>query len=404
MVKRNDNIAKLNAGYLFPEINRRKRALLQRVPDAKLISLGIGDTTEPIASPIVEALVAQSKQLGTKAGYRGYGPEQGIPELREKIASVLYDNTISSDDIFISDGSKCDIGRLQLLFGAKIKIAVQDPSYPVYVDTAVTLGQTGHYTGFSYEGITYMNCRPENQFFPELNTLPKTDLIYFCSPNNPTGAVASRDQLTELVQFAKENHSILIFDAAYRDYIQNPDLPKSIYEIEGAENVAIELGSFSKMAGFTGIRLSWSVVPETLKFEDGSSVKKDWSRITSTFFNGASILAQAGGLAALSPTGRIAILKQTEGYLQNAKAIQDTLSELGYKTYGGENAPYIWAHFPGRSSWDMFEELLEQSHIVTTPGAGFGPAGEQFLRFSAFGNRSQIDEALERLKQVLAPV
>jgi LL-diaminopimelate aminotransferase len=397
MVKRNPHFAKLQGGYLFPEINRHKQELLKRKPEADLISLGIGDTTEPIPPHILQGLVQGASQLGTPSGYSGYGPEQGQLILRKKIAEVLYHGKRSADEIFISDGSKCDIGRLQQLFGADCTIAVQDPSYPVYVDTAVAIGQTDHFHQGAYKGITYMPCLPENNFFPDLETLPRTDLIYFCSPNNPTGAVATKEQLTRLVAFAKKNRSILIFDAAYASYIREHKLPKSIYEIEGAEKVAIELNSFSKMAGFTGVRLAYSVVPHELQFEDGTPVRQDWLRLMTTFFNGASNIAQAGALAALDPEGLQEINAQTDYYLENARLIGSHFRAEGYQVYGGTNAPYVWIKFPGRKSWDVFQELLEECAIVSTPGSGFGPAGEGFLRFSAFGNRKRIEQAIDRL-------
>jgi LL-diaminopimelate aminotransferase len=403
MVKRNKHFAKLNAGYLFPEIQKRKKALLERYPHARMISLGIGDTTEPIPPHITEGLKISAEDLGTSEKYSGYGPEQGNPLLRQKIAKTLYQDTISPDEIFISDGSKSDIGRLQLLFGADASIAVQDPSYPVYVDTGVMMGQTEGYdpSCFQYRGISYMPCLPSNRFFPNLNEIPRTDLIYFCSPNNPTGAVATKEQLLELVNYARHNHSILIFDAAYTFYIRGSHLPRSIYEIEGAREVAIELGSFSKMAGFTGIRLGWSIVPDTLGFEGGFSIQKDWKRVVSTFFNGASNIAQMGGIAALDAKGLQEIRRVADFYMENAQILRSALEELGYLVYGGTEAPYLWVEFPGRKSWDVFEEILEKAHVVSTPGSGFGPAGEGFLRFSAYGHRRDIEEAVHRLRKIL---
>ncbi len=397
MVKRNCHISKLKGSYLFPEINRHKQALLKKHPEANLISLGIGDTTEPIPPSITAGLTEGASKLGTAIGYSGYGPEQGNAALRAKIAKTLYQNRVDPEEIFISDGSKCDIGRLQLLFGSSCTIAVQNPSYPVYVDTAVAMGQTGPFQGEGYEKIVYLNCRPENDFFPDLKNAPKTDLIYFCSPNNPTGAAATREQLAELISFTKKQGSILIFDAAYSAYIRSKSAPFSIYEIPGADEVAIELNSFSKMAGFTGVRLAWAVVPKALRYEEGHSVREDWLRIATTFFNGASNIAQSGGMAALEPQGLIEIRAQTDYYLQNAQLIGDLFRNLGQKVYGGSDAPYIWVHFPGRNSWEVFHELLERCHIVSTPGIGFGPGGEGFLRFSAFNSRNKILEAIERI-------
>lgn len=400
MVKRNPNLAKLNAGYLFPEVNRRKKFFLQENPKAQLISLGIGDTTEPLSPKIAQALQKAGEKLGTKEGYSGYGPEQGNPLLRHKLAEKIYQNRVQADEIFISDGAKCDIGRLQLLFGADCTMAVQDPSYPAYVDTGVIIGQTRHFNSSSgqYEGISYLKCNPENQFFPDLSHTPRTDIIYFCSPNNPTGAVATYDQLRDLVNFCLRHKSILIFDSAYSSYIQDPNLPKSIYEIPGAQDVAIEIGSFSKMAGFTGVRLGWSVIPESVVYEDGSSVRKDWNRLISTCFNGPSNVAEAGGIQVLEHLPEV---EQTISfYLENAKLIKDALGSLRIRTYGGTDAPYIWAHFPNQSSWETFEFLMKKAEIVTTPGSGFGPGGEGFVRFSAFGRRENILEACKRIKDL----
>lgn len=401
MVKRNENLAKLNAGYLFPEIYKRKLAFLKKNPDAKIISLGIGDTTEPLSKHITNELVRFSQNLGTVAGYSGYGAEQGLQTLRQKIADRFYHSHISSDEIFISDGAKCDIGRLQTLFGKDVTMSVQDPSYPAYVDTGVIIGQTGNYNSDlnQYEKISYLKCTPENDFFPDLANAVRTDLIYFCSPNNPTGAVATKDQLKELVAFAKKNRSIIIFDAAYALYIRDQNLPKSIYEIEGAKDVAIEIGSFSKIAGFTGVRTGWTVIPKELKYDDGHLVKNDWNRLISTFFNGASNIAMHGAFGALSDEGMDEMRHMMDYYLENARLVRETLQELHITIYGNET-PYTWAEFPGQNSWDVFEYLLEKAHILTTPGIGFGPAGNGFIRFSAYGHRENILEACYRLKEL----
>lgn len=406
MVQRNNHIAKLISGYLFPEINKRKMAFLQRNPQAKILSLGIGDTTEHLQSFIVNGLKEGATALGTIHGYTGYGLEQGQLKFRELVSKQLYNSKINPDDIFISDGSKCDIGRLQTLFGSQATVAIQDPSYPAYVDTSVILGQTANYNHEKkhYNGITYMTCLPESDFFPDLDLLPRTDLIYFCSPNNPTGAVATKEQLSKLVRFAQKNKSIIIFDAAYAHFIKDSRLPKSIYQIEGAENVAIELGSFSKMAGFTGIRLGWSIVPKTLRFDCGHPIHADWNRINSTFFNGASNIAQAGGIAALQPEGLEEMSRMANYYMENASILLKAFQDLGYTTYGGVHAPYLWVRFPQLTSWEAFEKILEEAHIITTPGSGFGPAGEGFVRFSAFGRRENILEASDRIYKRLQSV
>ncbi len=403
MVKRNKNLAKLQAGYLFPEINRRKNALLEKSPDAKVISLGIGNTTEPLTPHITEGLKKACEGMGTVGGYSGYGDEQGMTELRAKIAEKMYNGIVDADEVFTSDGAKCDCGRLQLLFGSEVSIAVQDPAYPVYVDGSVIAGATGEYNKDKelFDNIEYMSCTPENDFFPDLDILPRTDLIYFCSPNNPTGAVATKEQLKKLVDFAKKNKSIILFDAAYSEFVKDDSLPKSIFEIDGAREVAIEINSFSKPIGFTGVRLGWTLVPKELKFEDGSLVRDDWNRIMTTVFNGASNIVQLGGLAALDDEGLKEMREVIDFYMENARLIKEGLDSVGVKSYWTGNSPYIWAYFPGRKSWDVFSEILEKAHVVTTPGSGFGPAGEGFVRFSAFGHRDDVIEAVKRVKEKL---
>lgn len=399
LVKRNPHVSKLSCGYLFPEIVRRKQDFLKRKPQADLISLGIGDTTEPLPSFIADHMGKVAQGLGTTHGYTGYGPEEGILSLRERISLELYKNKFQPEEIFISDGTNSDIGRLQTLFGSNVRIAVQDPTYPVYIDTSVVLGQSKEFNSSKrqYHGISYLPCRPDNEFFPDLSQAPACDLIYFCSPNNPTGAAATRSQLEDLVRYAQKHRSIIIYDTAYTAYIQDPLIPRTIYEIPGAREVAIELGSFSKMAGFTGVRLAWSVVPKELRFEEGHSVNQDWNRVHTTFFNGASNIAQAGGMAVLEPAGKEAMEKMIRFYMENAKILHSACKKAGYEVHGGVDAPYLWVHFPKRHSWDVFEWLLERAHLVSAPGSGFGPAGEGFIRFSAFGSRSRIEEAAQRL-------
>ncbi|KAL6990436.1 LL-diaminopimelate aminotransferase, chloroplastic, partial [Sarracenia purpurea var. burkii] len=337
--------------------------------------------------------------------------------LRATIASTFYgDLGIEEDDIFVSDGAKSDISRLQVLFGSGVSMAVQDPSYPVvvqfemssikgkvdlaYVDSSVIMGQTALYQkDVGYGNIEYMKCTPENGFFPDLSTVYRTDVIFFCSPNNPTGSAATRDQLTRLVQFAKDNGSIIVYDSAYAMYMSDNN-PRSIFEIPGAKEVAIETSSFSKYAGFTGVRLGWTVIPKELLFSDGFPVAKDFNRIVCTCFNGASNIAQAGGLACLSPEGLEAMQEVIGFYKENTNIIVETFNSLGFNVYGGTNAPYVWVHFPGQSSWDVFGEILEKTHVVTTPGSGFGPGGEGFIRVSAFGHRANVLEACRRFKEL----
>ncbi|KAF3601775.1 hypothetical protein F2Q69_00032920 [Brassica cretica] len=366
-VSRNSNMSKLQAGYLFPEIARRRSAHLLKYPDAQIISLGIGDTTEPIPEVITSAMANKAHELSTVEGYSGYGAEQGA----------------------------------KVMFGSNVTVAVQDPSYPAYVDSSVIMGQTGQFNTDvqKYGNIEYMRCTPENGFFPDLSTVSRTDIIFFCSPNNPTGAAATREQLTQLVGFAKKNGSIIVYDSAYAVYMSE-DNPRSIFEIPGAEEVAMETASFSKYAGFTGVRLGWTVIPKQLLYSDGFPVAKDFNRIVCTCFNGASNLSQAGALACLTPQGLEAMHKVVGFYKENTNIIIDTFTSLGYDVYGGKNAPYVWVHFPNQSSWDVFAEILEKTHVVTTPGSGFGPGGEGFVRVSAFGHRENILEACRRFKQL----
>ena len=402
MVKRNANIAKLQAGYLFIEINRRKKEFMSRNPGARIISLGIGNTTEPLTRHIMKGLSDEVKTLGTKEGYTGYGDEQGLRELREKIARKLYNSIITGEEVFVSDGAKPDAGRVQMLFG-NASVSVQDPAYPVYVDSSVIAGHTGSYDEKKrqFNGIVYMPCLPENNFFPDLKNAKRTDIIFFCSPNNPTGAVATREQLKKLVDFARKNKSIIIYDAAYSGYIQDKSLPRSIFEIEGARETAIELNSFSKPIGFTGVRLGWTVVPNELKFDDGTQVRQDWNRLMTTIFNGASNIAQHGALAALDDEGINEMRETISFYMENAGIIKSALESLGFEAYGGDNAPYIWAKMKGKTSWEAFEEMLQKTQIVTTPGSGFGPAGEGFIRFSAFGHREDVEEAVKRIERLM---
>ena len=406
MTGRNPCITNIRAGYLFPEIARRRREFAAAHPDTgspegRIISLGVGNTTEPILPHIDAGLVEGARRLGTAEGYLGYSDE-GFLELRERIAAVFYPRCgFGPEEIFISDGAKCDIGRLQLLFGAAVPVAVQDPSYPVYVDGSVLVGAAGPWGGDGYRGIRYLPCTEENGYFPDLSLLPEDGVFYFCSPNNPTGAAASREQLAALVETARKKGTIVIFDAAYAGYIRDPALPESIFEIDGAKSCAIEVNSFSKSAGFTGVRLGWTVVPKELEYAGGESVNADWNRVSGTIFNGASNIAQWGGLAALDDRGLKEIRELTDFYLGNAKLIRGALRQLGVSCAGGDNSPYIWARFPGRDSWDVFAEILEKCRVLTTPGAGFGPAGQSFIRFSAFGHRRDIEEACARLEKLL---
>ncbi len=407
MLNRNPRLANLTSGYLFPEIAKRRAAYAKAHPDASIISLGIGNTTEPLTPHVVRGLSDSVAKLGTKEGYSGYGDETGLAPLRAKIASVLYGDLVTAEEVFVSDGAKCDIGRIQYLFGPDAAVAVQDPAYPVYVDGSVMIGAAGPAlaSGSGYEGISYMPCTAENGFFPDLSAIPPKSIIYFCSPNNPTGAVATKAELKALVDRARATGSVIVFDSAYSAFIRDPELPRSIYEIDGARECAIEVSSFSKPIGFTGVRCGWTVVPRELAFADGTPVMNDWARLVTTIFNGASNIAQAGALASLDAEGLAETRELTDYYLRNAAVIREALSApnfraAGVEIYGGDNAPYVWARFPGRKSWEMFDRILDECRVVTTPGAGFGPAGESFLRFSSFGHHEQVLEACSRLAKL----
>jgi LL-diaminopimelate aminotransferase len=403
----NDNYLKLKAGYLFPEIARRVKAFAEANPDAPIIKLGIGDVTEPLPEACRKAMIAATQDMGDRDTFQGYGPEQGYSWLREKIAVQDFQARgcdVDASEIFISDGSKCDCGNILDIFGNNNKIAVTDPVYPVYVDTNVMAGHTGEVNEKGeYEGLVYLPISAENNFTAEIPT-EKVDLIYLCFPNNPTGATATREHLQAWVSYAKEHGSIILFDAAYEAYITDPNLPHSIYEIEGARDCAIEFRSFSKNAGFTGTRCALTVVPKNLtgKASDGTDVEiwPLWNRRQSTKFNGVSYIVQRGAEAVYSEAG----IEQTKAligfYLENAQIIREKLTLAGIKVYGGVNAPYVWVKTPHNlSSWDFFDRLLEKTYIVGTPGSGFGAAGEGYFRISAFNSRDNVNEAMKRITE-----
>jgi len=405
MARINDNYLKLKAGYLFPEIARRVNAFAQANPDAKIIKLGIGDVTEPLPQACRNAMVKAVEDMGDRANFKGYGPEQGYLWLREAIATNDFQARgcdISPDEIFISDGSKCDTGNILDIFGKDNKIAVTDPVYPVYVDTNVMAGHTGEANEKGeYQGLVYLPISAENDFTAELPS-EAVDLIYLCFPNNPTGATATKEYLQKWVDYAKANDSIILFDAAYEAFITDPTLPHSIYEIDGAKECAIEFRSFSKNAGFTGTRCAFTVVPKTLKGKanDGSEVElwKLWNRRQSTKFNGVSYIVQRGAEAVYSPEGKAQIKELVNFYLENAKIIREELTKAGLTVYGGVNAPYVWVKTPdGLSSWDFFDKLLHNDNVVGTPGSGFGAAGEGYFRLSAFNSRENVIEAMRRI-------
>jgi len=401
----NDNYLKLKAGYLFPEIARRVNAFAQANPDAKIIRLGIGDVTEPLPEACRTAMIKAVEDMGDRSSFKGYGPEQGYNWLREKIATHDFQArgaAIEADEIFISDGSKCDSGNILDIFGKNNIIAVTDPVYPVYVDTNVMAGNTGDMNEKGeYGGLVYLPVTAENNFTAEIPS-QKVDLIYLCFPNNPTGATATKEHLQAWVNYAKANGSIIFFDAAYEAFIKDPSLPHSIFEIEGARDCAIEFRSFSKNAGFTGTRCALTVVPKTLtaKAADGSNVElwKLWNRRQSTKFNGVSYIIQRGAEAVYSEAGQAQIKALVNFYLDNAKIIRQELTNAGLSVYGGVNAPYVWVKTPhGLSSWEFFDKLLETVNVVGTPGSGFGAAGEGYFRISAFNSRENVEEAMKRI-------
>ena len=406
MARINQNYDKLAAGYLFPEIARRTNAFLDSNQGAEVLRLGIGDTTEPIVPAVLKGLHDGVDSLGTAETYSGYGPSEGVTPLREALAREYgaLGLSLSADEFFVSDGAKSDSANIQSIFSQDCVVAVQDPAYPVYVDSNVIYGRTGDATDSGYDGLVYMPCTEENGFFPPLPD-GKVDLIYLCSPNNPTGAVATKDQLKSFVDYALEHKAIIFFDSAYSAFITDPQLPRSIYEVEGADKCAIEFNSFSKTAGFTGVRLAWTIVPKACEAEDVPTGKLHslWTRRQNTFFNGASNVVQSGGLAALSSDGKAQTAQQVAFYLENARIINEGLKSLGITTYGGGNAPYVWMKAPGGlTSWDFFDKLLNECHVVGTPGSGFEPAGEGFFRLSAFGHRENVERAVASIKSNLA--
>ena len=404
MAKANANYLKLKAGYLFPEIGRRVAAFAAADKDAEIIRLGIGDVTRPLVPAVVEAMRAGVDEMGTDGGFRGYGPEQGYDFLIDLIREHEYASRgveIARDEVFVSDGSKCDSGNIQEIFGLDNVVALTDPVYPVYLDTNVMAGRTGAAGADGrYAGIVYMPATAENGFVPVLPE-QKVDLIYLCSPNNPTGAAAGRDELARWVEYARANGSIILFDAAYEAYVSDPAIPRSIYEIPGARDVAIEFRSFSKTAGFTGTRCAFTVVPKSVTAEAGGervAVNALWNRRQTTKFNGVSYPVQRGAAAVYSPEGREQTRDIVRFYMDNAAIIRKGLAAAGFTVFGGTNAPYIWLRTPaGLSSWDFFDRLLSQANVVGTPGSGFGPSGEGYFRLSAFNSRANVEEAVARI-------
>lgn len=405
----NDNYLKLPGSYLFAEIARRVAAFKQAHPEADIIRLGIGDVTQPLPMACIEAMHKAVDEMAHAETFRGYGPEQGYTFLTDAIIEHNYTRRgiqIAPDEIFVSDGSKSDCGNIQEIFGTDNKVAITDPVYPVYLDTNVMAGRTGTLKADGhFEGVAYLPCNASNNFAPEL---PKehVDMIYLCCPNNPTGTTLSRQELTKWVNYARENQSVILFDAAYAAYITEDDVPRSIYEIEGAKEVAIEFRSFSKTAGFTGTRCGYTIIPKNVKGKaaDGTLVEfnKLWNRRHTTKFNGTAYIVQRGAAAIYTEEGQQQVKKTIAYYMENARIIREGLQAAGITAYGGINAPYIWLKTPNdMPSWDFFDKLLADVNIVGTPGAGFGPCGEGYFRLTSFGDRENTLRAVERIKNQL---
>ncbi|MGV3721211.1 MAG: LL-diaminopimelate aminotransferase [Actinomycetota bacterium] len=406
----NQNYLKLKSSYLFSEIAKRVRTFQAEHPDAKVIRLGIGDVTQPLAPAVIGALHHAVDEMAAPATFKGYGPETGYEFLAQQIAQHDFAPrgvTLGVDEIFISDGAKSDSANIQEIFSPECVVALTDPVYPVYVDSNVMAGRSGDPTDDGrYDRFVYLPCTAENGFRPALPDR-KVDLIYLCYPNNPTGAVITKDALKEWVDYARANQAIILYDAAYEAYIQDPALPHSIYEVEGAREVAIEFRSFSKTAGFTGTRCGFTVVPKEVagRDQDGNAVALNplWLRRQSTKFNGAPYIVQAAAAAVYPPEGRAQIQDQIAYYMANAQIIRAGLESAGLQVYGGSNAPYIWVKTPNSlTSWEFFDKVLHEANVVGTPGSGFGPSGEGYFRLTAFGNREQTEEAVERLRTRLS--
>ncbi len=399
MVKLNENFAKLPGSYLFAEIARRTAEYTKANPDRQLIKLGIGDVTQPLSPSVISAMHKAVDEMGSKESFMGYGPYDGYAFLREAIVSHDYapfGAPISADEIFISDGAKSDCGNIGDIFSEDNIVAVCDPVYPVYVDVNAMAGRAGDYDGTRWTNLVYLPCNERNGFIPEL-PVRKPDIIYLCFLNNPTGAAANKEQLKLCVDYALRNDAIILFDAAYREYITEPDIPHSIYEIEGATECAIEFCSFSKTAGFTGTRCGYTTIPRALKRE-GESLYDVWMRRQSSKYNGTPYIIQRGAEAVYSLEGEREYKQQIAYYMNNAAVIRDGLKQAGLAVYGGVNSPYIWAKTPdGMQSWDFFDKLLREANVVTTPGAGFGPEGEGFIRLTGFGDAEATKQAIERI-------
>lgn len=406
MIKINEHHQKLQASYLFANINKRVREFQQKHPERDLIWLGIGDVTQPLPAACISAFHKAVEELASASTFRGYGPEQGYDFLREAIASHDFQARgadIQADEVFVSDGAKCDVGNFQELFATDIRVAITDPVYPVYVDTNVMAGRTGAFQDGRYPGLVYLDCTPENGYSPQLPREP-ADLIYLCSPNNPTGATMNREQLQSWVDYARKNQSLILFDAAYEAFIRDDSLVHSIYEIPGAQEVAVEFRSFSKTAGFTGVRCAYAVIPKRCTAYTAAgkpvSVRDLWLRRHTTKFNGVSYPVQRAAEAVYSPDGQREVRQLIDYYLKNAAYVRESFQRMGVSCVGGDNSPYIWVR-ADRDSWEFFDFLLDKAGVVCTPGAGFGRCGERHIRISAFNSYENIQRAMQRIADVL---
>ena len=393
MAKVNSNFKNVSERYFSAEALKRAKPFIDENPGIEIVKLGIGDTSEPLVPAVIAGLREGVEKLSKRETYRGYGDEQGDTRLRKAISEWYGKRNIGiePEEVFVSDGAKSDCGNILSLFSGASLIAISDPVYPAYRDSALITGRN----------IMYMECSEKNGFIPAIPK-EKVDVLILCSPNNPTGAVATHAQLKSFVDYARKNKSIIIFDAAYSEYINGPTMPKSIYEIEGAKQCAIEIQSFSKSAGFTGVRLGWSIVPKSLIAEDGTEgvLNQYWNRRQMTMFNGASNIVQEGGMAVLSPLGQKQTHQQVAYYMENARIIREALESVGFNVFGGVNAPYIWLKCPeGTSSWELFDEFLTKAHVITTPGVAFGNSGEGYMRISAFGHREDIEKAVRSIRE-----
>lgn len=407
MITVNEHYKKLQASYLFSDIARRVSRYQEENPDKSIIKLGIGDVTKPLPPACIEAFHKAVDEMASEEGFRGYGPEQGYDFLREAIAAEDFKTRgadISADEIFVSDGAKCDTGNFQELFGIDAVVALPDPVYPVYLDTNVMAGRTGAFMDGRYQGVVYLDSTSANNFVPSLPQ-EKVDLIYLCFPNNPTGSTIGKDELKTWVDYAKENKALILFDAAYEAFIRDVSLPRTIYEIEGSEEVAVEFRSFSKSGGFTGTRCAYAVVPKACRAYTTSgeetSLHSMWNRRHCTKFNGVSYPVQRAAAALYSPEGKRQSQELVNHYMKNAELIRAAMSDLGYPCVGGDNSPYIWIE--GKmNSWEFFDLLLNRAGVVCTPGAGFGKCGEGYIRLSAFNSHENVNLAMERIKSALS--